>query len=235
MRNYKDKYFSVLGDSISTFEGFTAPKGDEFYTMAQKMASGVVTYADTWWGQVIERLGGKFLTNHSISGSIVVQLPTYKSSYSGCSDERTSALGKDGIAPDVILVFLGINDWGHGLQVVSNRNLPSDAQNCALFSVGYRTMLEKMKANYPDAEIWCLTLAKNCCTANPSYRFNSRIGGREMSEYCDAILNVAAQQDCHAVDLYNGGKEYDTIDGAHPNASGMCVIAEQVIAAMTKN
>ena len=64
------KKISVLGDSISTFEGYSEPKDAVFYDMAKKLSSGVLRYADTWWGQVIEGLGGELLTLNAISGGI---------------------------------------------------------------------------------------------------------------------------------------------------------------------
>lgn len=69
---YNGKYFSVLGDSVSTFEGFTEPDYAVFYTFGQKIASGVLSYPDTWWGRVINAFGGKLLVNNSFSG---VRLP----------------------------------------------------------------------------------------------------------------------------------------------------------------
>ena len=38
MDRYKNKYFSILGDSISTFEGYSQPENAVHYTLAKKMA-----------------------------------------------------------------------------------------------------------------------------------------------------------------------------------------------------
>ena len=59
--NYQNKYFSILGDSISTLEGYSQPREAAFYSGERKLKSGVFTPSDTWWGQVIERLGGQLL------------------------------------------------------------------------------------------------------------------------------------------------------------------------------
>lgn len=55
---YKGKYFSILGDSISTLQGYSEPEYAVFYDTTRKLESGVLTSLDTWWGQVIEQLGG---------------------------------------------------------------------------------------------------------------------------------------------------------------------------------
>ena len=64
---YKNKYISILGDSISTFEGCSEPKDAAFYNIERKIISHIATLSDTWWGQVIEKLGAKLLVNNSIS------------------------------------------------------------------------------------------------------------------------------------------------------------------------
>jgi hypothetical protein len=89
---YKDKRFSVLGDSISTLQGYSEPKNAEFYDALRMRKAGLHGVEDTWWGQVIARLGGKLLVNNSISGSTVCRRPTHTIPSYACSDERTSAL-----------------------------------------------------------------------------------------------------------------------------------------------
>ena len=49
--------FSVLGDSISTFQGY-CPVGAEHYAPDTGAATGVYTVEDTWWMQVIRAQGG---------------------------------------------------------------------------------------------------------------------------------------------------------------------------------
>ena len=63
--------FSILGDSISTFSGYSEPAGAEFYDAEKKVLSRVTSQKDTWWGRTIEALGGTLLVNNSFSGSTV--------------------------------------------------------------------------------------------------------------------------------------------------------------------
>jgi lysophospholipase L1-like esterase len=230
MRDYKGKYFSVLGDSISSFEGYSQPREAAYYDREKKIQSGVLTLADTWWGKVIESLEGELLVNNSISGSMVCQLPAYQVPSYGCSDERTSALDKDGVSPDVIMVYLGTNDWGAGIPITARTK---GEDNLSLFANAYKTMLAKLKANYPNAEIWCLTLPISRCTAREGFAFPYCYAGRNILEYNDAILSCGVALDCRVIDLAKN-EEFDTMDGFHPNVSGMETIAFGVIERLKK-
>ena len=130
----------------------------------------------------------------------------------------------DNQAPDVVMILLGLNDWGNGMSIFS----ASEEVRLDLFSVAYRVMLEKIKTNYPKAEIWCLTLPRG-------YRKESNclspvfLAGKLISEYCDAIRDCAKRADCKIVDIFCPDEPYDTIDGYHPTAEGMQTIANAVI------
>lgn len=225
--NYKNKYFSVLGDSISTLSGVSLPDNASFYVGDKQFETGVFTMLDTWWGQVISRFGGELLVNNSISGSTVIKHPLYEIPSYGCSDERTSALSKEGQKPDVIMVFLGINDWGNGVQVLpQNENEKGDL---SIFSVAYCEMLKKLRKNYPKAESWCFTLPISTCTKKETFRYPYRYGGTHVGEYCAAIHTCAKEYDCRVIDLFGYGIPYDTIDGFHPNKTGMKTLADAVI------
>ena len=54
---------SILGDGISTFEGYT-PRVGSFYSPSYASYSGFNTAEGTWWMQAIEQLGGRFLCNN---------------------------------------------------------------------------------------------------------------------------------------------------------------------------
>ncbi len=226
---YKDKYFSVLGDSISTLEWYSRPREASFYDAEKKRVSGIATVADTWWGNVIARLGGRLLVNDSWSGSTVSESSAYFVPSYGCSDERTSSLGESGILPDVVIVFMGINDWGVGFNVGESL---SASEDCSSFSVAYRTMLEKIKTHYPKAEIWCMTLPYGCRSGERVVEFSHERRKIKIEEYCEAIRRAASALDCRIVDLYEQRCIYDTIDGYHPNKDGMEAIAHCVLSSL---
>lgn len=223
---YKNKLFSVLGDSVSTLEGYSVPKDAAFYEGFCKLQGNIFAPRDTWWGQVIEQLGGELLVNNSISGSIVCKhrscvIPSY-----GCSDERTSNLSKNGEAPDVIMIFLGINDWGCAMKPFPNDE--TESSDTSIFAVAYKAMLEKLKKNYPLAELWCLTLPMSIGKTQDGYFVPCR-GGYHIEAYCRAIRSCAKACGCRIIELYEAIQTLDTIDGAHPNAKGMEALAKATL------
>lgn len=230
INKYKFKKFSILGDSLSTLAGYNPPGYEVFYTWEVMLRAGIYGAKDTWWGMVIDELGGEILVNNSFSGSMVSKHPKNETQSYGCSDERTGGLAKDEIEPDVIMILLGTNDWGCGMKVMAN--FDSDGQE--VFSVAYDAMLSKIKNNYPDAEIWCLTLPMSYCSRNPEFTPPKRFTGGYFDEYSKAIKICADKAGCRIIDIYHPEKPHDTIDGYHPTVQGMKTIADAVLAEVYK-
>lgn len=230
MKDLQNKFFSVLGDSISTLVDFSYPHDAVYYTHGRKFETGVFLPEDTWWGQVISHLGGQLLVNDSFSGSTVVKSPVcFVDSY-GCSHERTAYLHKGDAFPDVIMVFLGTND--RGLHVKPAATEDAERTDLSVFSTAYATMLERLKASYPAAQIWCLTLPVSTWSANPHFSFTYTFAGTHIAEYCNVIRDCAQSQGCRVMDLYAQtlASPYDTVDGVHANAAGMTTLANAVLA-----
>ena len=226
----KKEKFSILGDSLSTFEGVSEPFDACFYIGGMKFESGIVAPSDTWWGQVIEHLSGELLVNNSISGSTVFKHPKYEVASYGCSDERTSSLGREGETPDVIMVSMGTNDWGYGITVRHD----GDRSSVPIFYSAYNKMIRKLKKNYSAAEIWCVTPFVGTCKRKDGYIFPYTFGGRHIKEYCDVICEIAEENGCIPINLYNCPYEIDTVDGFHANREGMRVIAEYVVTELAR-
>ncbi len=224
---FAGKYISILGDSVSTLWGYTEPNEHAFYTFRNKEKSRVYYPEDTWWGQVIDALSARLLVNHSVSGSKVIRHPACEIESYGCSDARTSALSRDGILPDAILVYLGTNDWGGAARVYPEAGEENDL---AVFSVAYREMLRKLRENYPEAEIICITPSVCRWSIYPEYEFPYTYSGRHISEYCEAIAAVGGEEfGCRVIDLVKNSEPYDTFDGWHPNAEGMQTLAKKIL------
>lgn len=224
---YFGKQFSVLGDSISTLSGYN-PQGNEvFYNGAVCAQSGVCAMEDTWWGKVIDFFGGELLVNNSWSGSRVTQTSNATILFpSGCSDERTSRLHIHNVLPDVILIYLGFNDWASGVEVKKRLIEKSDYTK---FSFAYAKMLAKLKANYRHAEIWCCTLNTTYIADKPAFSFPHTYAGQHIENYNQMIRKAAKRYGCKIIDLYNYHVAYDTLDGSHPTAAGMNTLASLVI------
>ena len=241
------RLFSILGDSISTLPGWNPEGFAVFYQDGKDELAGLHGMQDTWWGKVIAHFDGELLKNGSWSGSMVEG----EGCPAGWSAERVAALAGEGRVPDDIVVFLGTNDYGWGgahAQACGRSSArptcldlgkypeavagmaPADALD--KFKQAYVLMLENLKAAYPQARIWCCSLAAGRVlgSAVPTHAWNLR--GIPMRDYCDAILDVARECGCNPVDIAGYGLDYESLEGTHPTALGMAQLADLVIAGM---
>lgn len=229
---YAGKRFSVLGDSISTLESFVPSGYSVFYTAEKCAEAQLLSAQDTWWGRVIDHLGGELLVNNSWSGSRVSQLPGQEELFpSGCSGERTGQLHIQDIKPDVIIVYLGFNDWGYGVPL--HCPIIPKLKRLCYFDSAYKRMLDGLKKSYPHAEIWCCTLNPTTMYAKPAFRFPEAHGGTHIEKYNQIIRTAAKAKRCNVADLYSYRTPNDTIDGSHPTAEGMRTLAELIARSMT--
>lgn len=232
---YYKKQFSILGDSISTLEGYN-PKGYRvFFKDEMCKKSNIKEMKDTWWGKVIEFFGGELLVNNSWSGSRVTKLSNRKELFpSGCSNERTNGLHINHVKPDVIIIYLGTNDWAFG--ALLNREGTDGAISvdfyCESFKQAYSLMIEQLKNNYPEAELWCCTLNSTFMSTNSRFVFPKIYNGNDIEQYNDTIKECARKYGCRTIDLYSYKMPYDSIDGSHPNSDGMNTLADLMIRSM---
>ena len=228
---YSGKQFSVLGDSISTLAGYNPEGYNVFFSEDVREKSNVWGKDFTWWGQVIDYVGGELLVSNAWSGSCVTKMPDRDSLFpSACSDERTNGLHLECVKPDVIMIYLGINDWAKGLGMPGKgyRGRKSEEKTIP-FETAYQIMIQKLKMNYPDAEIWCCTLCPTFMSIDTSFVFPAMFGGVHIEEYNQVIRETARREGCKLLDLYLYQTPYDTIDGTHPNSSGMKTLATLVL------
>ena len=242
------KTFSIMGDSISTFEGCVPDGYTLFYNDERLERSGVLRPEDTWWSHAVRALGGTVLADSAWSGSMVEGAGFPAAS----SPERAAALlGPDGQAPDAVLVFIGINDYGWGgaeAQAAGHSHAmprcidpatvpeqvagaaPADAVDC--FGAAYRTMLRNIHAAAPEAAVYCITLLPGRTHGIDHPEFCYRLRGHHLDEYNAAIRDAAAAEGCRVADVRAFGRDYDSLEGTHPTNLGMRQFASMVVHAM---
>lgn len=233
---YTDKHsvkqFSILGDSISTLEGYNPKEYKVFYNNQNNEISDIKEPGNTWWGKVIDHFDGKLLMNNSYSGSMVTKLPGSEILFpSACSDERTSSLHIDSNIPDIIIIYLGINDWAFGAKTGKETHILGE-DLYESFDYAYNYMLQKLKKNYPGSEIWCCTLCETYIQNNPEFVFPQKYAGKHIEEYNDIIRSISRMNNCMLADLHNYNIPYSSIDGIHPDKTGMDIIAAMIIKSM---
>lgn len=208
---------SVLGDSISTYEGYIPPNYKVYYDEDRQKINGLTSVYDTWWAKVNQYLKAYLCVNNSFSGSKV------SGEFPGASSEkRVSALHKMEHYPDVILVYMGTNDFGFGVPLET-------------FAKDYRKMLERLRENYPSARILCATIARSYIQGKPDWKYPEMYGGTALEEYNQAIREaVNERDDIVLMDLPEEGIHYETLDGTHPTRRGHEELAQMWIGCLEK-
>lgn len=233
---YYGKKFSVLGDSISTFAGFNPTGYKIFYQGENCIKADIHDKNRTWWQRTINFLGGELLTNNSYAYSRVSQMPDMSDLFpSGCSNERTSTLHSGKEKPDVILVMMGMSDWIGEVPITGGvenyydeeigKNIFGFVEDESSFSFAYDVMLEKLKSNYPAAEIWCCTLFTTRVSNNPDFDFLKKHKDNDIEKYNRVIRESATKNACKVVDFAKFKIQIDTFDGFNPNVAGMKSLA----------
>ena len=200
---YADKYLSIIGDSISTFTG-VSNNGKYNSTITQNWVyyttdnNTLYDETDTYWGRVMKELDMKLCVPNAWSGSFVygradtnrvdniVNRATELDNDNGTPNDPT-----DDIAPDLIFVYIGINDlnnnspFGDLYDLIQGQSeeriiartaswfertvLPQAEETNGIIAGETYTTWEQayalgiyaMQEKYPDAEIVILTLAEN--------------------------------------------------------------------------
>ena len=139
---FTGKRLSILGDSVSTYKGVSNDKSANRTTRDNPYYyRPAFELKDTYWQRIIDDFGMTLCVNNSWSGG---NLSGMDDPSSGVN--RSSELAReDGETPDVIIVFMGINDVG--------RAIDSD-----VFRASYKKTLTTLKEEYPLAKVCCVNL-----------------------------------------------------------------------------
>lgn len=228
---------SILGDSISTFQGYN-PEG---YHVFFPEYGEVKELGDTWWQIVAQDLELTLYVNGSSSGATVAGDSTgTEDPQCACNELRTNALaGPEGDCPDRIIVYLGTNDLLQGVPLGDNDGTAMVIEGeITTFSDAYTLMLDKLQANYPSARIYCCTMLQvgDYGTQTPYVEF---VNGEQLTaaDYGKVIARIAGNRGLAVIDLYNCGVTIENLqemssDGVHPTAAGMRRIATAVEAVL---
>ncbi len=247
---FNGKLVSIMGDSISTFEGIIPDGWRVYYSKEDDVESGITDASMTWWMLLADALGAEVLVNSSYSGSTVAGI-----SFPVCSSkERAQALlGKNGEKPDIVFVFAGINDYGWGdadaqlraraksmPQNIDISLYPEAEAGLAIpgaiqeFEDAYTNMLENILEVAPDAEIYCMTLLPGRIDGEQKSTFCYSLRGVSLDEYNNAIKRACENTNSKFLDIRGFGYDYSSTDGTHPNVCGMKQLAALTEAAISE-
>ncbi len=236
---YSGKTVSILGDSISTFKyvsnnthnNATTGGNAIYYPNADY---NVYDYRYTYWGRLLTDLGMELCVNNSWSSSRVYGRANTSDSMPLRATELDNDNGtpddpSDDISPDVIIVYMGINDlqndspFGDLYAILEANDGRTDNEKISAwfdtvkaqaeaagdsivmgstyttFEQAYALGLNSMKEKYPNAELYCMTLVQTYDT--------NRCNAQQIGEYNRCISALAEYFGATVIDQYSSDSE----------------------------
>ena len=202
-------------------------KGKKMLFLGDSITEGVGTsdIKNVYWMKFSQN-DGSIVYGYGISGTrIAKQKKPYDPVCPQYFVTRVDSMEKDA---DVVVVFGGTNDFGHGDAAMGNMSdRTPDTFYGALHNL-YITLMEK----YKDAQIVVMTPLHRT-NENMEYNYNGLRNVASLSGYADAIKEVAAYYAIPVLDLYtvsgiqpeiDSNREKYMPDGLHPSDAGNEVI-----------
>ncbi len=211
--DFKGKKAVFLGDSITEGAGTTGP--DKIYLNLFK-----------------ERMGLSEAVNYGIGGTRIATQHTHSENARHDLDFVSRVDEMDGDA-DLVIVFGGTNDYGHGdapVGTLSDRTTDTFCGAC-------HVLFEKLINKYPKAQIVAMTPLHRQNETNPRGDGSKPEDVAVLSEYVEIIKTIARQYAIPVLDLFAVSgiqpeleimRETFCPDGLHPNDAGHVRIADRL-------
>lgn len=207
----RPKRVSLLGDSITTYQGYTPYPNN--YQYPKSSYTDFTSVTQTYWYQIIY---------NKMSGAIL----EVNSSYTGTCVQNTTDKGHPGYGflqryvelgyPDIILINGGTNDaWSFSLPVGElNFNFATDALDTYQFAQAYDKLIRLLKERYPSSAIGCI--------------IGDNVMDPSKTEYAQVIRDVCSHYNLPYAEVVFADRAASTYDNVHPNPSGMADMANQI-------
>lgn len=209
-----NKKIAFLGDSIT--EGV-----------------GVADPVNLYWRRV-EALTGARSYGYGIGGTRIApqRTPSLQPGWDRYFGSRIVDMIPDA---DIVVVFGGTNDFGHGDAALGDSRAPQPDTFCGALHQLLRDLIER----YPQAQLVLMTpLHRLTENVNVAYNESGIRSEHTLEDYVDAITTVAAFYGVPVLDLFRTSglqpavpvvRELYMPDGLHPNDAGHARIAERLI------
>lgn len=211
----KGKILNVLGDSIT--------------------AGANATGFNLSYHQMLKELGGfKEVNAYGVGGTRIAKQRALLNDEKAedCFISRAETMKENA---DVVLVFGGTNDYGHGDAPLGDLTDETDETFCGACYV----LLKKLRTMYATSEIIVLLPLRRLNDDNP-YGENGKkaFASVPLDGYCECLKKIAERFDCAVCDLraeklFNpNDEEINNLyfgDGLHPNNEGHKILAEYLL------
>lgn len=212
------KKLSIMGDSISTYEGYIPSGALSYYP-----AGDVTSVQKTYWQYLASQEGMIIDTVNAYGGTTVATKWQTTDRPEMTSEGRLSNLGN----PDFIVVFGGVNDYGGN--PLGDYPVDGTYTNMFEFRTAYAYLLDQLKQRYPSARIICLTILNSSgYSASGIYPLKQKeirqalatdLTLHYMYEFNESIIELAKRYNCTVCDISDCMNYYnssESIDGTHP-------------------
>lgn len=212
---------AIFGDSYSTFQGYMSPSINECW-YPHNPNNDVKKVEQTWWHQVIDRMGATLVQNNSYSGSTIGFLGyrrdkenqndghSWRKAHADFSPRsfiaRSVNLGDSLGAPELLLVLAGTNDSWTGAEVGD-------------YQWGNWTRQDLFKTRPALARL-CHDLKELYPTTRVVFILNTEL----TPEFNESLHTVLRYYELECIDLHDIHKQ-----SGHPSQEGMKAIADQVV------
>lgn len=211
------KKLSILGDSISTYEGISNDKHRQFTLVSNpSYYSFPFPLESMYWRRLTERYGLRLCVNNAWSGAFLTRhfpgMGVDREKVLSPGIERVAYLAdNEGNIPDIILVFMGLNDLGCGVEA-------------DIFADAYKQVVRRIQSFYPNAVTFCVGM--------PNRDENFYAEAVAYNQGIERAVAFGGERFVY-VDLFSSslqGEEYiqKSVDGLHPDEKGMEIIAEVI-------
>ncbi len=228
---------SVLGDSISTYKGWS--ENNTYYT-----PSKIPSVNSMWWKQVCDRLGAEPLVIEARASSCcaVSNVSWTKDITPAVDDTRCTNLHKGNTDPDIIMIAMGVNDFQANVPLGNwdgHSELSSD--DTGTWRGAYANTIRKIHQRYPYALVFCLSpwyfVRGNCTTVNVNKHGTYQDYEDAMREVCELLQCVYIDSNNFGFNRQNYNPQTFAIDDKmsdgsifHPNAVGQEILGQSVAA-----
>lgn len=214
----ENAYVSVIGDSISAFEGILPSGFTHCYCYTKN--NGCLTLNDMWWKITQKTLGFKLGIINAYAGTTVMKKYGPQWATENMSRIRKS-LPANKIGPDIMILYIGGND-----AVV-------DGLNISEFETSYRNMINNVYELFPNIQIFVSTLCwEKYYAGKDTYEahLETRKGVNDTIRKLGKEYNLPVIEFAEAFDKDTA--DFDTLyDTMHPSAFGMKLMSEKAIEA----